>query len=97
MATKPFRVIDEKIRKRKFLYLHDAVAIREQCPSVVEASPFQQRAVFTGEPNLVRYGNERVESAVLRSAEPQYISVLPIFSMRIRSAKKLISTGRCFR
>jgi putative ABC transport system permease protein len=77
-----FGRLPEKIRKRKFLYLHDAVAIREQCPSVVEASPFQQRAVFTGEPNLVRHGNERVESAVLRSAEPQYITLLPIFSMR---------------
>jgi ABC-type lipoprotein release transport system permease subunit len=72
----------ERIRKRRFLYLEDAIAIREQCASVEYATPFQQRAVFTGQPNLVRYGNERVESAVLRSAEPQYISVLPIFSMR---------------
>jgi hypothetical protein len=57
--------------------LEDATAIREQCPSVEDSTPFQQRAVFTGQPNLVRYANERVESAVLRSAEPQYISVLP--------------------
>ena len=77
-----FGRLPERIRKRKFLYLEDATAIREQCPSVEDATPFQQRAVFTGQPNLVRYGNERVESAVLRSAEPQYISVLPIFSLR---------------
>ena len=77
-----FGRLPERIRKRKFLYLEDAIAIREQCPSVEDATPFQQRAVFTGQPNLIRYGNERVESAVLRSAEPQYISVLPIFSMR---------------
>jgi putative ABC transport system permease protein len=77
-----FGRLPERIRKRKFLYVEDAVAIREQCPSVEDATPFQQRAVFTGQPNLVRYANERVESAVLRSAEPQYISVLPIFSMR---------------
>ncbi|MBM3804123.1 MAG: FtsX-like permease family protein [Acidimicrobiia bacterium] len=77
-----FSRLPERIRKRKFLYLEDAIAVREQCPSVEYATPFQQRAVFTGQPNLVRYGNERVESAVLRSAEPQYISVLPIFSMR---------------
>jgi len=77
-----FGRMPERIRKRKFLYLEDAIAVREQCPSVEYATPFQQRAVFTGEPNLVRYGNERVESAVLRGAEPQYITVLPIFSMR---------------
>jgi len=77
-----FGRLPERIRKRKFLYLEDATAIREQCPSVEDSTPFQQRAVFTGQPNLVRFGNERVESAVLRSAEPQYISVLPIFSLR---------------
>jgi putative ABC transport system permease protein len=77
-----FGRLPERIRKRKFLYMRDAIAIREQCPSVESATPFQQRAVFTGQPNLVRYGNERVESAIVRSAEPQYITVLPIFSMR---------------
>lgn len=77
-----FGRLPERIRKRKFLYVEDAVAIRERCRSVEFATPFQQRAVFTGQPNLVRYGNERVESAVLRSAEPEYITVLPIFSMR---------------
>jgi putative ABC transport system permease protein len=77
-----FGRLPERIRKRKFLFYEDAVAIREQCPSVELATPFQNRAVFMGSPNLVRYGNERIESAILRSAEPIYTKVLSIFSMR---------------
>jgi putative ABC transport system permease protein len=61
-----FGHLPERIRKRKFLYYEDAVAIREQCASVELATPFQSRAVFMGSPNLVRYGNERIESAILR-------------------------------
>jgi len=72
----------ERIRRRKFLTYEDAVALREQCPTAEYATPFQQRAFFTGQSNLVRYGNERIESAVIRSAEPEYVRVLPIFSMR---------------
>jgi putative ABC transport system permease protein len=77
-----FGHLPERIRKRKFLYYNDAVAIREQCPNIELATAFQTRAVFFGTPNLVKYGNERIESAVLRGAEPQYSRVLSIFSMK---------------
>ncbi len=77
-----FGRLPERIRRRKYLYYEDALAIREKCPSVELATPFQNRAVFTGTPNLIKYGNERIESAFLRSAEPIYTRVLSIFSMR---------------
>jgi putative ABC transport system permease protein len=77
-----FGHLPERIRKRKFLYYSDAVAIREQCPSIELATAFQTRAVFIGTPNLVKYGNERIESSVLRGAEPEYARVLSIFSMK---------------
>jgi putative ABC transport system permease protein len=77
-----FGHLPERIRKRKFLYYEDAVAIRDQCPTVELSTPFQTRAVFMGTPNLVRYGNERIESAILRGAEPVYTRVLSLFSMR---------------
>ncbi len=77
-----FGRLPERIRKRKYLYYNDAVAIREQCLSIELATAFQTRAVFIGTPNLVKYGNERIESSVLRGAEPEYSRVLSIFSMR---------------
>jgi putative ABC transport system permease protein len=77
-----FGNLPERIRKRKFLYYSDAVAIREQCSSIELATAFQTRAVFFGTANLVKYGNERIESSVLRGAEPEYARVLSIFSMK---------------
>jgi putative ABC transport system permease protein len=77
-----FGRLPERIRKRKYFRYEDAVALRQQCSTVELATPFQTRAVFFGTPNLVKYGNERVESAILRSAEPEYNRVLSLFSMR---------------
>ena len=77
-----FGRLPERIRRRKYLYYNDALAVREQCSSIELATAFQTRAVFVGTPNLVKYGNERIESAVLRGAEPEYARVLSIFSMK---------------
>jgi putative ABC transport system permease protein len=72
----------EKIRQRKYLRYEDSRAIAEQCPSIQTATAFQQRAVFMGSPNLVKYGNEKVESAILRGVEPSFARVFSIFTVR---------------
>jgi putative ABC transport system permease protein len=74
--------LPEKIRQRKFLYYEDAVAIREQCPTAQHVTAFQTRAVFMGTPNLVKYGNERIESAILRGVEPNFSRVFSLFSIQ---------------
>jgi len=77
-----FGHLPERIRKRKFLYYSDALAVREQCPAIELATAFQTRAVFIGTPNLVKYGNERIESSILRGVEPEYTRVLSIVSIK---------------
>src|SRR5207247_10444166 len=77
-----FGRLPERIRKRKFLYYRDALAVREQCSSIELATAFQTRAVFIGTPNLVKHGNERTESAVLRGREPEYFPELRNFSTK---------------
>ena len=77
-----FGRLPDKIRQRKYLKYEDALAIRDKCPSVKEATVFQTRFAGLGGLNLVRYGNERIENVILRSAEPAYSRVLPIFSIR---------------
>src|SRR5207244_7152054 len=76
-----FGRLPERIRKRKYLYYNDALAVREQCSSIELATAFQTRAVFIGTPNLVKYGIERIESAVLRGAERADSRVLGHFSI----------------
>jgi putative ABC transport system permease protein len=77
-----FGRLPEKIRQRKYLKYEDALAIRERCPTVKEVTIFQTRFGGLGGTNLVRYGNEKIENVILRSAEPAYTRVLPIFNIR---------------
>lgn len=77
-----FGRLPEKIRQRRYLQYEDALVIRERCPSVKEVTVFQTRFAGLGGFNWVRHGNERVENAILRSAESAYSRVLPIFSIR---------------
>jgi putative ABC transport system permease protein len=77
-----FGRLPERIRQRKYLKYEDALAIRERCHSVKEVTIFQTRFGGLGGTNLVRYGNEKIENVILRSAEPAYMRVLPIFTIR---------------
>jgi putative ABC transport system permease protein len=77
-----FARIPEKIRQRKYLLYDDAKALQEMCRSIQTATAFQQRAVFMGSPNLVKYGNEKTESAILRGVEPSFARVFNIFVIR---------------
>ncbi len=72
----------EEIRKRKYLTYEDAVAIRQQCPTVEKATPLLTRALFFGQENEIHYGSNRVENPFVRGAEPELIEVLPIYSVK---------------
>ena len=72
----------EEIRKRKHLTYEDAVAIRQQCPTVEKATPVLTRALFFGQENEIRYQNNRVENPFVRGAEPELLDVLPVYAVK---------------
>jgi len=82
-----FSRVPEKVRQRKYLLYEDAKAIQETCRLIQTATAFQQRAVFMGSPNLVKYGNEKIESAILRGVEPSLSRVFNIFVISSMSSR----------
>jgi putative ABC transport system permease protein len=72
----------EEIRKRKYLTYEDALAVREQCPTVQKATPVLTRALFFGQENEIRYQNNRVENPFVRGAEPELVDVLPVYAVK---------------
>jgi len=72
----------EEIRKRKYLTYADAVAIRQQCPTVQKATPIMTRALFFGQKNEVRYANNRVEDPFVRGTEPELVDVMPVYAVK---------------
>jgi putative ABC transport system permease protein len=72
----------EEIRKRKYLTYEDAVAIRQQCPTVSKSTPILTRALFFGQENEVRYQSNRVENPFVRGGEPELVDVLPVYAVK---------------
>jgi len=72
----------EEIRQRKYLTFEDAVALREQCPTVDIATPMLTRAIFFGHANEVRFRNNVVENPFIRGAEPELGVVIPAFGVK---------------
>jgi putative ABC transport system permease protein len=72
----------EEIRKRKYLTAGDAVAIRQQCSTVQKATPILTRALFFGQENEIRYGDNRVQDPFVRGGEPELVDVLPVYSVK---------------
>jgi putative ABC transport system permease protein len=82
--TMDFDRLTEEVRQRKYLVAEDAVAIREQCPAVAKASPILTRASFFpgGGLNEVRYGNNHVDTSILRGGEPELLDTVPVYVVR---------------
>jgi putative ABC transport system permease protein len=76
-----FGRLPEKIRKRKYITVDDARALREACPACEFVTIFGTRAFFFGETNYAQYGSERVERVFLRGAEPEYADAIPLFAV----------------
>lgn len=73
--------LPEKIRVRKYLDAEYGPRIRESVRSVDHLTVMGTRASFFGDTNEARYGGERVESFIMRGAEPDYTDVIPMFSV----------------
>ncbi len=71
----------EKIRMRKYLDPGDAAKLRETCPDIQSTTMFGTRAVFLGNTNQIRYEGQLVENAIVRGVEPDYVDVVPMFSV----------------
>ena len=80
--TVDFDRLTEEIRQRKHLLPEDAVAIRQQCPSVAKASAILTRAAFLGGSNDIRFQNNDVDTAILRGGDPELTEVLPVYTVR---------------
>jgi putative ABC transport system permease protein len=76
-----FGRLPEQIRQRKHFSFEDARVIRESSPTVEYASPFVTRAIFFGQTNEIRYGNESVDTAVLRGVDADYAAAIPLFEV----------------
>ena len=76
-----FGRMPEHIRLRKHFTFDDARVIRESSPSVEFATAFATRATFFGDANDLRYGNEKVDNAILRGVDANYASAIPIFEV----------------
>jgi len=72
----------EEIRRRKYLTYEDAVAIRQQCPTVSKSTPILTRALFFGQENEIRYQSNRVENPFVRGGEPELVDVLPVYAVK---------------
>jgi putative ABC transport system permease protein len=79
-GTNPGRM-PEKYRLRKYLSYEDGPKIRAGAPSVDKVTTLATRAAFFGESNEIRYGSERVDRIILRGVEPDYVEVIPLFSV----------------
>jgi putative ABC transport system permease protein len=76
-----FGRLPEKIRKRKYLELSQAEALREQCKSCDFVTVFGTRMIFLGQGNVAQYGAQRVEKVFVRGAEPNYVEAIPLFAV----------------
>ena len=82
LFTFNFERLPEEIRLRKHFTAEDAAALRELCPSVKKAIPILTRFGPIGGINDVRFGNNHVDNAILRGAEPELLDVLPVYAIK---------------
>src|SRR3974390_1810641 len=76
-GTDPSRM-PEKIRTRRYLEYGYAEYIRQDGPDVEKVNTVGTRGFFFGDSNLITYGNHSVEKLIVRGAEPEYTTALPL-------------------
>lgn len=79
-GTDPSRMPD-RIRVRKYLEYGYADYIRTAAPHVENVTTVGTRGFFFGDSNLITSGNRSVEKVIVRGAEPEYTTALPLFSV----------------
>ena len=79
-GTDPTR-LPEKIRVRKYLEYNYAQYIRIAAPDVENINTVGTRGFFFGDANLIKYEDRSVEKLIVRGAEPEYTTALPLFTI----------------
>lgn len=71
----------EKIRVRRYLDYDYAEYVRSAAPNVENVTLFGTRGFFFGDTNRITSGDHSVEKVIIRGAEPEYVTALPLFSL----------------
>src|SRR6516165_1505263 len=71
----------EKIRVRRYLDYDYAEYVRSAAPDVENVTLIGTRGFFLGDSNLITSGDHSVEKAIVRGAEPEYTTALPLFNI----------------
>ena len=96
-GTDPFH-IPERIRIRKYFEYNYADFIRSAAPDVEIVTTVGTRGFIFGDTNLITSGDRSVEKLILRGAEPDYTTAIPLFNVGsgrfIRSSVTPAAAGR---
>jgi len=79
-GTDPSR-LPQRYRVRKYLEYDYASHIREAAPHAEDVNTVGTRGFFLGDSNLITYQDHSVEKLIVRGAEPEYATALPLFSI----------------
>ena len=71
----------EKIRVRRYLDYNYAEYVRSAAPDVENVTLIGTRGFFLGDSNLITSGDHSVEKVIVRGAEPEYTTALPLFNV----------------
>jgi len=79
-GTDPSRM-PEKIRIRRYIGYDYAEYIRSAAPHVENITTVGTRGFFFGDTNRITSGDKTVEKVIVRGAEPEYTTALPLFNI----------------
>ena len=79
-GTDPARM-PERIRTRRYLEYNYAEFVRAAAPDVENVTTVGTRGFFFGDSNLITSGDRSVEKVIVRGAEPEYTTALPLFNI----------------
>jgi len=71
----------EKIRVRRYIGYDYAEFIRTAAPHVENINTVGTRGFFFGDSNRITSGDHSVEKVIVRGAEPEYTTALPLFNI----------------
>jgi putative ABC transport system permease protein len=73
--------LPEKIRVRHYLEYDYDQYVRSAAPNVENVTIFGTRGFFLGDTNRITSGDHSVEKVIVRGAEPEYVTALPLFNV----------------
>jgi putative ABC transport system permease protein len=79
-GTDPAHMPD-KYRVRRYIGYDDAAFIRSAAPHLETISTVGTRGFFLGDSNRITSGDRTVEKLIVRGAEPDYTTALPLFNV----------------